>query len=124
MAPLTGITATRIFNSHIRATDEFTIRLGDATASRSVSTRTGLAPTPSAGLLIGSGLLDMLTADVVGREWDQAGWDVWLAQHFDRIGRNNASALSEAYWTAAEPLRSGLAKLGDGAAKPPFLIWC
>jgi enolase len=67
------------------------------------------------GLLTGSALLELLTAEAVGHEWDQAAWDGWLAEHFDRIGCNNASALSEAYWTAAEPVAPLQAKL-------PYLV--
>jgi enolase len=112
MGLITGITATRVFNSHIRATDEFTIRLAGGAVGRaapSYGESIGIHEDRSStgtvgGLLIGSALLDLLTAEAVGREWDQAGWDGWLAEHFDRIGRNNASALSEAYWTAAEPV--------------------
>jgi enolase len=116
---MAGVTATRVFNSHIRATDEFTIRLADGGVGRaapSYGESIGIHEDRSStgtvgGLLTGSALLDMLTAEAVGREWDQAGWDGWLAEHFDRIGRNNASALSEAYWTAAEPVTTVRAKL-------------
>src|SRR5829696_610530 len=112
MELMTGVTATRVFNSHIRATDEFTIRLaagGVGRAAPSYGETIGIHEDQSStgtisGLLTGSALLDLLAAEAVGREWDQASWDAWLAKHFDRIGRNNASALSEAYWTAAEPV--------------------
>ncbi len=119
MALMTGVAAIRVFNTHLRATDEFIIRLADGGVGRaapSYGETIGIHEDQSStgnigGLVTGSALLDLLTAEAVGREWDQAGWDGWLAEHFDRIGRNNASALSEAYWAAAEPSAPERAKL-------------
>lgn len=121
MEVMTGVSATRLFNSHARATDEFTIRLtggGVGHAAPSYGETIGIhedQPSTTGGLLTGSALLGLLTEEAVGREWDQAGWDGWLAEHFDRIGRNNASALSEAFWNAAEPVQPVRAKL-------PYLV--
>jgi len=119
MGIIAGVTATRVFNSHLRAVEEFAIRLADGGVGRaapSYGESIGIHEDRSStgaisGLLTGSALLDLLSAEAVGCEWDQARWDGWLADHFDRIGRNNASALSEAYLTAAEPVAPKLGKL-------------
>jgi len=110
-----SISCTRVFNSHVQPTNEFVIRLDDASVGRAASPqgetisiyedrRVSIDPQAIIQIIEDDGLLGVIL--------DQAQWDEYLQQHISRFGRNNVFALSEAFFSAACKTRSAFDMFG------------
>lgn len=109
MPVLRSISHRKVLNSHVGFTTEFLVTLADGSVGRAAAPQgetisiyedrqAGLDPEVLIGTVRGDGLL--------GAETDQAAFDGYLQARIPRFGRNNAFALSEAFFAAAVRTRS------------------
>ena len=109
MPLLRSISHRKVLNSHVGFTTEFLVALGDGSLGRAAAPqgetisiyedrKAGLDPEAVIGAVRADGLL--------GAELDQAAFDGYLQDRIPRFGRNNAFALSEAFFSAAGRTRS------------------
>ncbi len=121
MPVIEHVSHRRVLNSHVQFTHEFIVGLGDGSIGRAASPqgetisiyedrKVSVDPRAIAGQIAEDGLL--------GAEIDQAGFDAYLQRHIPTFGRNNAFALSEAFFAAAGGTGSAFELLGRPKAKP------
>ena len=126
MPAIRKIACRRILNSHVEFTNEFIIELADGavgiggspqgeTISIYEDKRIGISPDTV--------IRKLEAAGVLGRENDQAGFDVVLENEIPHIGRNNAFSLSLAFFNATREARAANELFGLPPAKltPPRL---
>jgi enolase len=126
MVVLAAISYRRVLNSHVDFTNEFVVELGDGSVGRAASPqgetisiyedhKTDIPPAAIVRSIEEDGLL--------GTETDQASFDAYLQRHIPAFGRNNAFALSEAFFVATQKTRSEFDLLCRPEAKlePPRL---
>lgn len=99
-----SIYCRKILNSHVQFTNEFVVTLADGAEGiggspqgETISIYEDKQVTIDPAAIIGA----IQTDGLIGRPLDQAEFDTYLLQNIARFGRNNAYALSEAFFTAS-----------------------
>ena len=120
-----SISFRRVLNSHVEFTNEFIVELVDGSV--------GLGAAPQGETISiyedkrtidGAGIIEKINTDgVVGRELTQAELDGYLDGKIPEFGRNNAYALSLAFFNAANTADTYRAFFGCGEERlePPAL---
>lgn len=126
MPVIHSISLRRVLNSHVKFTNEFRVELGDGSLGQAASSQgetISIYEDKKAGV-DPQALLQRLADDrLIGAETDQAGFDGYLERQIPALGRNNAFALSEAFFNAACKTTPAIEILGKAKAKlsPPRL---
>ncbi len=121
MPKIQSISCRKILNSHVQFTNEFIIRLDDnlvgiggSAQGETISIYEDKKVTISPDTII-----QQMTRDgLIGENFTQASFDLYLEAHIHAFGRNNAYALSEAFFNALRPVHS-FAELFPLAPKQP-----
>jgi enolase len=124
MPIIAAISFRRVLNSHVEFTTEFLVRLGDGSVGRAASPqgetisiyedrKSDIDPEAIVRAIENDGLL--------GPEISQASFDTYLQRHIPAFGRNNAFALSEAFFVATCRTRTIFDLFGKSKTKlePP-----
>lgn len=126
MPLIRAITHRRILNSHVGFTTEFLVELEDGSMGRGASPKgeTISIYEDQNRPVNPDSILGQMDQDGCFRtQFDQETFDAYLAERFDRFGRNNAFSLSLAFYKATEASHSPFELFGrqPGRLHPPRL---
>ncbi|MGZ5453145.1 MAG: hypothetical protein ACXW2R_02860 [Candidatus Aminicenantales bacterium] len=126
MSVIKSTSYLRVFNSHVGSTNEFIVVLSEGSIGRAASSqgetisiyedrKIDIDPATIVRTIASDGLF--------GRDIDQAAFDEYLKGRIPAFGRNNAFALSEAFFSSARETRSasGLFNRPEKKLEPPRL---
>lgn len=115
MPILRSISHRRVLNSHVGFTTEFVVELADGSVGQAAAPQgetISIYEDRQAGLDPQTMVLAIRADRLLGTETDQASFDAYLQDRIPQFGRNNAFALSEAFFAAARRTRSAFDLLG------------
>lgn len=126
MPAIKSIRHRRILNSHVDFTTEFLIELEDGSVGRGASPKgetISIYEDQNLSVNPDSIILQINQDGCLHRPFDQVAFDAYLAERFDRFGRNNSFSLSLAFYKATEVSRSPFDLFGRGQSllQPPRL---
>ncbi|HJV48056.1 MAG TPA: hypothetical protein VJ549_02155 [Geothrix sp.] len=127
MSSIRSISHRKILNSHADFTTEFQIEFEDGSVGRGASPQgeTISIYEDQNHIINPRIILDQMRQDgCFHKPFDQAGFDAYLAERMDRIGRNNAFSLSLAFFKATEASRSAFELFGRGPGLLPAPRLC
>jgi len=110
-----SVSFRKVLNSHVLFTNEFLVEFDDGSVGRAASPQgetVSIYEDRTIDIDPGAIVRTIATDGLTGRPLDQAAFDSYLEKHLAPFGRNNAFALSEAFFAATLRTRSAAELFG------------